>query len=232
MVGAGEKVGEGLFGVPKGLATSRQRSAGRLGGCGRPAGGRAPLRKTFGSPLNWEAPWAGGSICPGCLDSPCGGRGWIDTLRRAIIWADCVVSHAPRISPRARLLAAFAAVVVAAPMAIAAWLTPDSRGWGTHEQLGCPPCWLQRATGRRCPSCGMTTAWAHAARGDVPAALESSVGGTLLFAAAASIVVGLVIAAMTGRSPVKRTSPKVVLWIATGWVVVTVLDWVRRLAAG
>jgi hypothetical protein len=78
----------------------------------------------------------------------------------------------------------------------------------------------------------MTTAWAYAARGDVPAALEASVGGTLLFAGAGLAVVGLVVAATTGRSPLKRGSPKVALWVATAWLAVTVLDWVRRLAAG
>jgi hypothetical protein len=142
------------------------------------------------------------------------------------------VSHALRLSPRARLLAAFAAAVVATPMALAARLTPDSRGWGTHEQLGWPPCWLLRVTGRRCPSCGMTTAWSYAAQGNVPAALETSVGGTLLFMAACLGVIGLVVAAATGRAPLARVSPKVVLWVATAWLVVTVLDWVRRLAAG
>jgi hypothetical protein len=78
----------------------------------------------------------------------------------------------------------------------------------------------------------MTTAWAYAAQGDVPAALETSVGGTLLFAAAGLAVVGLVVVAAAGRGPLKRASPKVALWVATAWLVVTVLDWVRRLAAG
>jgi hypothetical protein len=77
----------------------------------------------------------------------------------------------------------------------------------------------------------MTTAWAYVARGEVPAALETSVGGTLLFAAAGVVVVGLVVVATTGRSLLKRGSPKVALWVATAWLAATVLDWVRRLAA-
>jgi hypothetical protein len=125
-----------------------------------------------------------------------------------------------------------AAAVVAAPMALAALLTPDSRGWGTHEQLGWPPCWLQRAAGWRCPSCGMTTAWSYAARGDVPAAFEASVGGTLLFVAAGLGMLWLLVIAVAGRSPLKRPSPKAALWVATAWLAVSVLDWVRRLAAG
>jgi hypothetical protein len=181
--------------------------------------------------MGWHVAVAGG-VYLDCLFSPCGGGGEIATLRRAFIWADCVVSHAPRLSPRARLLAAFGALVVATPMALAARLTPDSRGWGTHEQLGWPPCWLQRTTGWRCPSCGMTTAWAYVARGDVPAALETSVGGTLLFAAAGMGALGLVVIAMTGRGPLMRGSPKLTLWVATAWLAVTALDWVRRLAAG
>src|SRR5690242_10680262 len=60
---------------------------------------------------------------------------------------------------RALLLAAGGVLAV---MLATAWrLTPSPRGLGTHQQLGLAPCTVEQWFGMRCPSCGMTTAWAH-----------------------------------------------------------------------
>lgn len=66
-------------------------------------------------------------------------------------------------------------------LVIAAFLEPDVRGHGTHVQLGLPPCGFLSLTGAPCPGCGLTTAFAHAIRGDFALAASANPFGLLLF---------------------------------------------------
>ena len=59
-------------------------------------------------------------------------------------------------------------------------LTPDERGYGTHEQLGLAPCAVREGIGIPCPACGVTTAVSLAARGDLLASLATQPLGLVL----------------------------------------------------
>jgi len=62
-----------------------------------------------------------------------------------------------------------------------AWkLEPDTRGFGTHQQLGLPPCSLQVMLGVPCPSCGMTTSFSHYVRGNWIDAANANWAGLFL----------------------------------------------------
>lgn len=64
---------------------------------------------------------------------------------------------------------------------LAAALVPDTRGFGTHRQLGLPECTFRMLFGQPCPGCGMTTSFAHFVRGQWgPSFLANPAG--LLFA--------------------------------------------------
>jgi hypothetical protein len=76
----------------------------------------------------------------------------------------------------------------AAVLLVAAMLEPDARGYGTHAQLGLPPCGFLWLTGAPCPGCGLTTAFAHAIRGNWMLALDANPFGLLLFVAVSACV--------------------------------------------
>jgi hypothetical protein len=64
---------------------------------------------------------------------------------------------------------------------LSASLRPDPRGFGTHEQLGLPPCGFRACTGIPCPTCGVTTSFAHFARGEVAPAFRAQPIGAVGF---------------------------------------------------
>jgi len=88
--------------------------------------------------------------------------------------------------------------VAAAILLIAARLEPSAQGMGTHQQLGLPACSWPIAIQIPCPSCGMTTAFAHAARGDLLSSFITQPFGALLALATAVAVVAGTYAAVTG----------------------------------
>jgi len=94
---------------------------------------------------------------------------------------------APAVAPPAeRAIAGGIAAACFSLLAIAASLTPEAAGHGTHQQLGLPPCGWVLAAGYPCPTCGMTTAFAAAADGDFAAAFVTQPMGAILAVATAA----------------------------------------------
>jgi hypothetical protein len=109
-------------------------------------------------------------------------------------------------------------------------LTPSPRGMGTHEQLGLPACTLVQWFGMRCPSCGMTTSWAHLTNGHVAAAFRANAGGALLALLAAVCGPWLVVSGVQGKWLVAPPHELMTLAVGLVIVVVTVVDWTIRLS--
>ena len=74
-----------------------------------------------------------------------------------------------------------AAACLVSGMVLAGRLTPSASGLGTHLQLGLPPCTMPLFTGYPCPTCGVTTAIAYAARGELVASAAAQPAGLALF---------------------------------------------------
>jgi hypothetical protein len=75
-----------------------------------------------------------------------------------------------------------AGISLSAVFAVACWLTPDPRGFGTHQQLGLPECNFRSVTGVNCPHCGMTTSFCFLVRGNLKGAWQANPCGILLAA--------------------------------------------------
>lgn len=68
-----------------------------------------------------------------------------------------------------------------AVLGVALSLSPDGRGFGTHQQLGLGTCTILNLTGWPCPMCGMTTSFAHMAHLEPLQALAAQPMGVVLF---------------------------------------------------
>jgi hypothetical protein len=117
-------------------------------------------------------------------------------------------------------------------LAIAAMLEPSPLGHGTHQQLGLPPCTFWVLFGRPCPTCGMTTAWAHLVRGEWVDAGRANLGGALLGLLAIAATPWLLGSAVRGDWLGVSPSGAAAAWIAITILLVTLIDWAFRLLTG
>lgn len=88
-----------------------------------------------------------------------------------------------------RLVALAFFVPTLAVLLTASSLTANDAGMGTHTQLGLAPCGFQAATGFPCATCGMTTAFTHAADGRLMAAFVTQPAGLALAILTAMVVI-------------------------------------------
>jgi len=124
------------------------------------------------------------------------------------------------------------AVGLAAPLGAASLLEPDQRGYGTHQQLGLPPCTFVVLFGRRCPTCGGTTSWAYLVRGRLIEAAQANLGGALLGTLDVIAVPWQLLSALRGRWLGRAPTSTVVAWVATVMFAVMMIEWGVRLIAG
>jgi len=127
-----------------------------------------------------------------------------------------------------RLLLVGASAAGTALLVVAWSLEPDARGWGTHEQLGLMPCFFRQQLGHLCPTCGMTTAWAHTVRGNFAHATLASLAGTMLCLAVGLAVPWMSLSAIRGRWFIGSPNASVWIVLLLIWVGVAIMDWLRR----
>ena len=121
-----------------------------------------------------------------------------------------------------------------AAIGLAAWLSPDAAGAGTHRQLGLPVCSFLAQTGYPCPTCGLTTSVSAMAHGRFVLAGGSHPFGVVLFTGLVVLAAAAVYETLTGRKALTRLGrPSWWVWmfiigIPAGWV----LKLIRGIADG
>ncbi len=144
-------------------------------------------------------------------------------------WVYRVEAAAPR---RARGMAAIVLLGGMGLLTAAAWVTPDGSGHGTHRQLNQPPCLAITLLGYPCPTCGMTTAFAHTVRGELGSAFLAQPAGLLLALATVTAVVLSLTVLATGRVWAVnwyRVSP---LGVTIAVLAVVVAGWAFKVTLG
>lgn len=147
---------------------------------------------------------------------------------------DQAVELAPVANGRAGVERRIRGALILAPclamLAVAVWLAPKPAGYGTHRELGLPPCGFLAQTGYPCPSCGMTTSFADMAHGHpVDAFLAQPFGAMLFLAVAVLALVGLGELA-TGRDLIRYLRPGP--WWAVAAISCMLLGWGFKIAYG
>ena len=148
---------------------------------------------------------------------------------------DAVCSPTGDRASRVRLNHAAMAAGLVVVLLLSWWLKPDPRGLGTHEQLMLFPCNFHALTRLPCPFCGMTTAFAHMARGQVREALLAQPIGAVGFVACALLLPIAIGGLSTGRDPIGtimrlpwgRLSKVIVAMLAAAWAFKIALIWVQ-----
>jgi hypothetical protein len=134
-----------------------------------------------------------------------------------------------RASLLARVIAFAIAVGALAVLLTATRITPSASGMGTHLELGLQNCGFLSRTGLPCPSCGMTTSFAHFVRGNAVASAYVQPMGFVLAVLAALAVWGGAYIAITGRPAyrVLRALPGVP--VVVGLFVIAIGGWAWKI---
>ena len=115
---------------------------------------------------------------------------------------------------------------------LACWLEPNPKGFGTHTQLGLPPCQFVQLTGHLCPTCGMTTSFAWFARGRLDRVWESNPAALFLAPACLALIPWLLLGAALGRPIGFRSLETPLIGLVVATVALSLLSWIIRLFLG
>jgi len=130
--------------------------------------------------------------------------------------------------PHRLALFAFGGIGMTVFMALR-FVTPDSRGVGTHEQFGLLPCFTHALTGFPCPFCGMTTAVTHAARGEWAEAFVVQPAGALIGLAILPGAAACMLLAFVGRYPMWTRAPAAQRWGLRVGLALVLTAWLYKL---
>ena len=128
-----------------------------------------------------------------------------------------------------RLLTVLLGVGIVVVFGIAVWLKPDPRGFGTHQQLGMPPCTFRTLIGVNCPHCGLTTSFSWFVRGQFANSMKANPAGLTLASAGILILIWSIVVSIRGTLVITHEPGRDMLIGFGIWVLFSVVVWVFRL---
>jgi hypothetical protein len=144
--------------------------------------------------------------------------------------ADVPIIYTPIVRPQTvtfttRLTALAVALLALAPLVVGLNIAPASAGVGTHRSMGFQRCEFLARTKLPCPSCGMTTSFAHFSRGNWLASFYVQPGGfalaltcgALFWASLYMFITGRPIHRLTGQLPGFKAVPIVLGFFIAAW---------------
>ncbi len=140
--------------------------------------------------------------------------------------------HPLELRPAERWTAAMGGTLIVILFVVARMIAPSDRGYGSHQSLGLPACTSVALLGMRCPTCGMSTAWANFVGGRWAAALRANVTGSALAMTALPVWVWLTLAALEGRWRLVKPTPKGVIAAQLVFIFAALAEWIVRLWTG
>lgn len=127
-----------------------------------------------------------------------------------------------------RGLLVIAAVLLAGVLGLSRTLVPDPRGYGTHTQLGLRPCAFATLTGRLCPTCGMTTAYAWFVRGRIDRSWRANPAGCLVAALSIPTMIWLLACAARGGPVGSRSVSGPLMGLLLAACILGLASWLIR----
>lgn len=118
------------------------------------------------------------------------------TLADLTAWDFSAVSYDRR---KLRMWSGLVLAGCVAVLGVAAWIVPSPAGVGVQSQFGLGTCGMLKVTGLPCPTCGMTTAFAHTVRGQLISAFWAQPTGLVLTLAIMMAALGASWTLATGR---------------------------------
>lgn len=140
-----------------------------------------------------------------------------------------VSNRTPSLTPLLRCLIAAGGLFLIAGFCLAFRLEPSPRGYGTHQQLGLPPCSIQFLFGIPCPSCGMTTSFAWYIRGQWGLAWQANPAGFYLAVLCTLLIPWSLISAAGNRLRGVRRLEHWGIGLLVPFVLIAVAQWLMRL---
>jgi hypothetical protein len=155
------------------------------------------------------------SISPGAISRP------LQTVQTTA--SDCAWTR--------RLVALLVAAGCLTLIVIGFALVPCERGMGTHSQLGLPPCWWIMSMDMPCPTCGMTTAFSHAAHGHLwQSFITQPMGCVVALATGMTLWISLYIVG-TGSCVAERLTRHWSMWHTWLLCAAVLVAWVYKVAS-